>query len=601
MRAIRGRDDRALLRALVDVVYARVPADVVVRGGTLVNVLTGEVYPADVAIKGHRIAMVGDVTEAVGPATEVVDASGTYLVPGMIDPHVHVHESQLNIVEFAAAAVPHGTAGLAADFYGEMVVGGVAAVRESLDNAALTPLKIWFLGGAPGYLQNLPFGHSGWPTTDEMLDLVSWPECYGTSDTFGSRIAHLDDYLLQVVDRVQDLGKKVTGHGANYDDRTVAAWAAYVRDTDDHECVTVDEAIRKARLGLRILVREGAGCPNLEELVRAITERAVDPRRFCFTTDVPSAVRLHEDGHIDHLVRKAIRLGVPPVTAIQMATLNTAETLQIHDDHGSITPGKWADIALVDSLERFEVVAMVADGRLAARDGRLLEAPARPTFAAAAYGTVKVRPLVADDFALTVVPDSDGTALVRTIEVVGTSLISEEAHVRISAPDGVVRSDPSADVLKVAAVERVRGTGEVGVGLARGFGLRRGALGTTFNSQAENMVLVGVTDEEIALAANTLRACGGGFVAVDGDRVVALLELPLYGLQSELPYPEVAALLRKVQEAAADLGCDFPDPFATLGFAGLPVELGNLKIAPEGIIDVWAERVVPLQVEASAG
>ena len=359
MKAVRGTEDRPLLRLLVDVVNGRQHADAIVEGGQLVNVFTGETYRADVAIKGHRIAMVGDVEHTKGDDTVTIDARDRFLVPGMIDPHVHVHESQLNIVEFAAVAVPHGTAGLAADFYGEMVVGGTGAVRECLANSESTPLKIWFLGGVPGYTQNLPFGHSGWPTTQEMLDLVSWPECYGTSDTFGSRIARLDDYLLPVVDRTQDLGKKVTGHGANYDASTVASWAAYIRDTDDHECTTVDEAISKARLGLRILIREGAGCPNLEELVKAITERRVDPRRFCFTTDVPSAVRLYEDGHIDHLVRKAIGLGVEPVTAIQMATINTAETLQIHQDHGSIPPGKWADIALVDSLTDFRVSTMV--------------------------------------------------------------------------------------------------------------------------------------------------------------------------------------------------------------------------------------------------
>lgn len=597
MKPIRGPKDRALLRDLVGVVRGSQDADVIVTGGNLVNVCTGEIYPADVALKGHRIAIVGDAMRARGAATEVIDAAGRFLVPGMIDPHVHVHESQLSIVEFAAVAVAHGTAGLAADLYGEMVVGGPRAVHDSLDNAERTPLKIWFMGGIPGYTQNLPFGHSGRPTTDEMLELVSSDRCYGTSDTFGSRISRLDDYLLAVVDRAQDLGKKVTGHGANYDDETVEAWAAYIRDTDDHECITAEEAIFKARLGLRILVREGAGCPNLTELVKAITDVGVDSRRFCFTTDVPSAVRLADDGHLDHLVRKAIGLGVPPVTAIQMATLNTAETLRIDDDHGSITPGKWADIALVDTLEDFRVSAMVADGRHVAEDARLLVDLEPAAFGAYAFDTVKLEGVSSADFQLRA-DGRTGETTVRVIDVTGTSLISEEVHLPVTAAhDGTVSADVDRDVLKIAALERVRGTGEIGLGLVRGFGLRRGAIATTFNSQAENLIVVGVSDEEMALAATTLAECGGGFVVVEGSEVRMLLELPLFGLQSPLPYQEVAALLRQAQDAAAALGCDFPDPFATLGFAGCPVELGNLKIAPEGIIDVWAEKVVPLVVE----
>lgn len=598
MRPVRGIHDRALLRALVDVVRGRDEADVIITGGTLVNVHTGEIYEADVALKAHRIAIVGDAMRARGSTTEVIDAAGRFLVPGMIDPHIHVHESQLNIVEFASVAVPHGTAGLAADLYGEMVVGGVPAVHESLANAESTPMKIWYMGGIPGYTQNLPFGHAGWPTTAEMLDLVAMEQCYGTSDTFGSRIARLDDYLLPITDLVQALGKKVTGHGANYDRETVEAWAAYIRDTDDHECVTVEEAVFKARLGLRILIREGAGCPNLEELVKVITSLGLDDRRFCFTVDVPSAVRLEDDGHIDHLVRRAITLGVEPVRAIRMATLNTAETLRIDDDHGSIAPGKWADIALVDDLQRFDVSAMVANGRLVAENGRLLVEPPAARFGDYAFGTVRLERVDPSAFRLPASSDPGGAPMtVRVIDVVGTSLISTEEHLPL-VPDstGSFVSDVERDILKIAALERVRGTGEVGVGFVRGFGLRSGALATTFNSQAENLIVVGVTDAEMALAANTLAECGGGFVVVDGSDVVMLLELPLFGLQSMLPHGEVAAQLRRTQDAARALGCTLQDPFATLGFTGCPVELGNLKISPEGIIDVWSERVVPLVV-----
>ncbi len=597
MRTLHGVTDeeRALLAALIDVAQGALPADLIIKGGRLVNVLTGEIYDADVALKGHRIAAVGDVEFTAGSRTQRLNAGGSFLVPGMIDQHVHVHESQLNIVEFAAATVPRGTAGIATDFYGETVVRGVDAVRACLREVESLPLKVWFVAGIPAYYQNAPFGHSGCPTQSEMLELIQRPDCFGLSDTSGSRVAAKDLSQLELIDATQALFKKVTGHGAMLDDRAATAWIAYSRDTDDHECVTAEEAVRKARLGIRIVVREGAGCYDIDELARAITQYHVDPRRFCFCTDVPSARRLSELGHLDHAVRKAIKRGIEPVTAIQMATINAAECLHIDRDHGSIAPGKWADIALVDSLEDFQVRAFIANGAYVAEEGRLLARPAPPRFPSWAYDTVLLaREVTGRDFALRA--SKDEAVTVRVIRASGTSILSEEELVDLNPVDGLLIPDTSRDILKIAAIERVRATGEIGVGLVTGFGLKRGALGTTFNSQAENIILVGVTDEDLAVAANTLREVGGGFIVVEDGAVRALLPLPLFGLESEWRYEKVAEELRAVQAAASGLGCQMPDAFATLGFTGTPVEIGTLKIAPEGIVDTTLGATVPVEV-----
>jgi adenine deaminase len=589
-------EERALLMALVDVAQGALPADLIIKGGRLVNVLTGEIYAADVAVKGHRIAAVGDVEYTAGARTQRFDASGSFLVPGMIDQHVHVHESQLNIVEFAAATVPRGTAGIATDFYGETVVRGVDAVHACLQEVEALPLKVWFMAGIPAYYQNAPFGHSGWPSHSEMLELIRRPDCFGLSDTSGSRVAGKDLSQLELIDATQALFKKVTGHGAALDERAATAWMAYSRDTDDHECVAAEEAVRKARLGIRIVVREGAGCYDLDELARAITEHHLDPRRFCFCTDVPSALRLTELGHLDHIVRKAIQRGIEPITAIQMATINTAECLHIDRDHGSIAPGKWADIALVDSLEDFEVRAFIANGVYVAEDGRLLARPTPPRFPTWAYDTVILpREITATDFAIPASTKGEAVTA-RVIRASGTSILSEEELVELEPEVGMLVADVSRDILKIAAIERVRGTGEIGVGLVKGFGLKRGALGTTFNSQAENIILVGVSDEDLALAANALREAGGGFIVVEDGSVRALLPLPLFGLESERRYDEVAEQLRLVQAAAAELGCQMPDAFATLGFTGTPVEIGTLKIAPEGVVDTILGATVPVEV-----
>lgn len=590
-----AQDSKELRRRLIDVAQGREAADVIVSGGTLVNVLTSEMYQADVAISGTRIAAVGDIGHTRGARTEVLDASGLVLTPGFIDQHAHVHESQLNIGEFAAAVVPRGTTGIGTDFYGEIVVSGIRAAQEALAIARGLPLKVWFLCGMPAYYQNLPFGHSGTPSTVDLLREIGEEHCFGIDDTSAMRVVTGDETQLEMVDTVLAHGKQVSGHGAGLSVEQANAWVAYCLSVDDHECVTAEEALAKARLGIRISIREGSGVYNLDAVVRAVTELGADARRFCFCTDVPPAVLMTTDGHIDHLVRKAITAGLDPVTAIQMATLNSAECLRVDVDHGAIAPGKIADIVLLSSLEDVTVDAVIADGRLVAEGGKLLDRSYTVTFPDWAYGTVRLREITPDDFALRVSAEEE-MVRVRVIEATGTTIITHESLVDLPVIDGAVESDPAQDVLKLAAFERVRGTGEWSVGLVRGFGLKRGALATTFNSQAENLMVVGVSDEDMAAAANGLRERGGGFAIAEDGALHDILPLPLFGLEAELPYEDVAETLQRLNAKAAAFGCPMPEPFATLGFIGTPVEAGYLKLAPEGLVDVTSATIVPLEV-----
>jgi adenine deaminase len=586
----------SLKRRLIEVAMGQQPADLVVQGGKVVNVLTREIYPADVAILGDRIAVVGDADYTIGSETTIVDAQGQYLTPGLIDQHLHVHETQLNVVELAAAILPRGTTGICTDFYGEMVVGGKKAVRTCLDATRGLPLKVWFMLGTPGYYQNIPFGHSGWPTREDMFEMLEWPECYGMDDSFASKIGSGDPQILELVDAVQARGKKVCGHGSEARGRPLTAWMAYVRATDDHECVDPQEAVEKARLGLHISMREGSGCFNVSEVVKAITEYGMDPRRFCFSTDLISPVHIAEDGHIDNALRKAIQAGVPPVVAVQMATLNGAECLKVDDDYGSVSPGKVADILLVDDLAEFQVSGVIASGELVARDGKMIKALPSVRFPDWAYGTVRFpRPITAEDFALSV-ENGRSEVTVRVITASGMTLLTGEEHHQFPVQDGQVHADPERDILKIAAIERVQGTGEVGVGLIRGFGLQSGAIATTYNSQQQNLIVLGTNDQDMALAANKLAGVGGGFVIVDRGEVESLLELSLFGLESDQPYPQVLARLREMNDILANLGCHLPAAFHTLGFMGLPVDIGTLKISPKGLIDVWQNQVVDLQV-----
>lgn len=581
---------------LIEVAMGKRPADLVIQGGKLVNVLTREIYLADVAILGDRIAAVGKVDHTVGPETAIIEAQGKYLTPGLIDVHLHTHGTQLNIVEFAVAALPRGTTGLGADFYGEAVVGGMQAVRTCLDLARNLPLKVWFMLPTPGYYQNIPFGHSGRPTREDMFQMLDWPECFGMDDTFASKIVAGDSKILELVDAVQERAKKIGGHGSEISGKPLVAWMAYVRASDDHECVDPEEAIEKARLGLHIVMREGSGSPNVSNVIKAVTEYGLDPRRFCFCTDLIMPLHIEKYGLIDNAVRKAIRAGVPPVVAVQMATLNAAECLKVDDDYGSISPGKVADVLLIDDLAGFEVALVIAKGELVAREGRMLKELQPARFPEWAYGTVQLpHPITPEDLVLRVENDQSEVA-VRVITATGDSLVTGEEQIKVSVKDGFITTDVQRDLLKVAAIERVQGTREIGVGLVHGFGLQSGAIATTYNSQQQNLVVLGTNDQDMVNAANTLAEVGGGFIAVEQGKVKALLELPLFGLLSDQPYADFLIRLRELNQAVAELGCDFPAPFHTLGFAGLPVDIGTLKISPKGLIDVWQGEVVNLLV-----
>jgi adenine deaminase len=588
---------RVQRRHTADVALGKVPADLVVRGGRVVNVFTRETVTADVAIARDRIAFVAaSAAHLIGPDTEVVAAEDRFVLPGFIDTHSHVHESQLTISEYARAVLARGTTAVATDFYGELVVGGVEAVRACVTSAGATPLKLLYMLGTPGFYQNRPFGHSGWPSKDEMLEMLQWPECVGMDDSFAAYIADGEPDILDLVDAVQAEDRWVSSHAAELEGGRLQAWQAYLGETDDHECVTADDAVARARLGVYVSVREGAGCYNLEEVVKAITERNLDPRRFCLNTDVPSAVEIAELGHIDHSVRKAIGLGVDPLTAIQMATINAAECLKVQRDLGAVAPGKIADVLLVADLADPRPSTVIADGRVVAREGSCLESYGDTAFPATARATMRLRGSL-DPAAFRIPADRDGVVPVRVIEANGFTVTTQEVTAELVARDGELLPDRDHDIMKIAALERVVGTGEMGLGFVTGFGIRGTyALATTFNSQQQNCIVTGSSDADMALAVNALTSVGGGFVAVRDGEVAGLLPLPLYGLLSDQSYEQVVGDLTELNGMIRSWGCPMPSPFPTLGFVGLPVDIGHLKICPEGLVDVWTRAVVPVAI-----
>ena len=316
-------------RKILDVALGRKAADLVVQNGTLVNVLTGEIYSADVAIKGETIAAVGSVEGMIGPDTAVMAADDRYIIPGLIDEHLHTYETHLTPVALAPAMLIHGVTTIATDFYGAAVVGGREALRVQLEFARTLPMNVLWTLPMPAYYQDELFSHTQSLTAEDMRELLSSPECIGVNECFATCVLRGDDVLLELMEQARSLGKCLCGHASEVRGVKAAAWAAYGGYLDDHECVGPEEVVEKARAGVRIVLREGSGVSDVVNCLPAITQRGLDSRRFCFCSDLLSPVDLLRRGDIDHCVRLAIREGVPAVEAIRMASLNAAETLGV--------------------------------------------------------------------------------------------------------------------------------------------------------------------------------------------------------------------------------------------------------------------------------
>jgi adenine deaminase len=572
------------------------PADLVITGGTLVNVHTGESYAADVAVHGDLIAAVGNVDALIGPDTVRVDATGLHLAPGLIDAHVHTYEMHLAVPHVAAAMLRHGVTTIATDFYGEAVVAGVPAVRASLDAARATPLNVLFTVPMPAWVQDRPFVHTGTIDDPDLIEMLSWEDCIGVDECFAPLVADGDATLLDLMERARAQGKALCGHGSETSGSDLMGWAAVGGHLDDHECIAPDEVVEKARLGIRIVLREGSGASDVRNCLPAITEHGLDPRRFSFCSDLLSPVDLVREGDIDRCVRYAIEAGIDAVDAVRMGSLNAAETLRVDDRIGAIAPGKRADICLVEGLpESFAVRDVVAGGRLVVRDGDFLGPEPVLDYPDFARDTVRLpKEPEAADFA---VATASAAARVdaRVIVVRDGSIVTSEAVVALAVRDGAIAADPAGDVLKLASWERHGRTGKLGLGFVRGFGLERGAIASTYNPHCQHLLSVGADDADMATAARAVRDMGGGFAVVADGRLLASVALPLYGLLSERPADELVVDIEAAIEAARSLGCRLSAPFHTLAFVGLPVVIGTLKICSEGLVDVWAQKIVDVE------
>jgi adenine deaminase len=589
-------------REIVKVALGKEPADTAIVGGRIVNVHTLEILDGGVAIKGDRIAAVGDIDHTIGDGTRVIDAAGAFVTPGLVDGHLHMYHSYLGITEFVEAMLRHGVTATADGFYGQGIVGGPDAVRFFKDSFGSMPIRLIFLVPTLAYLQNRELGltPASGVSKDEMFEMLGWPGCYGLEEPPYLPISWEWEEFLDLFEATLDAGKVISGHASGITLNELQAYVGMGAATD-HETVESLDGLMKVRAGMKLLMREGSGCTNVAELSRVRTEHGVDVSTLGFCADVASPEKLWRDGGVDQNIRVAIANGIDPAEAVRMASLSVAQTFRIDHDLGSVTAGRYADLLLVSDLPSFHIDTVLFGGRVVVeRDDFTGELPA-VTYPASFYDTVRLAKQVTGDDLRLRAPAGSERVTVRALEVKDGTLVTRETLHELEVRDGIVQPDVERDVLQIAMVDRLgKGTG-IGLGFVTGFGLRRGAFATSVNAVCENVLVVGTDADDMAFAVNELARVGGGKIVVADGEVLALVELPLLGLLSEDPTAVVTSKFERAFDQIRQLGCGLASPFSQLEFSGACGEIGDLKISDEGLARVNPPEKVDVIVSTDAG
>jgi len=561
-----------LLARVVRVARGQEPADLVVRGARVVDVLTQRIRPADVAIVGDRIVAVGDGL-GVPAARETIEAAGRYLAPGFIDAHVHIESSMVAPGRFADAVLPHGTTTVVSDPHEIANVLGVQGVQWML--AASEGLDLSVLMMAPACVPASPLETAGARLeASDLVALAAHPRVLGLAEMMNYPGVLAGD-AVELAKLMAFSGRPIDGHAPGLLGAELQAYLA-AGVVSDHECLTAGEASEKVANGMMVFLREATNARNLLDVLPAVTRE--NARRFAFCTDDRVPGELLDDGSIDALVRMAIGAGLDPMIALTLATLNPAEHYGLRD-RGAVAPGRRADLVLFEDLADIRPALVIAGGRVVARDGERIgggeAAPGGlpPTMDVAWRDNLQLR--------------RDGDR-VRAIGLIADQLITT-SELRTLQPGAatVAAPEPGADLLRLSGVERHHHTGNVGQGFATGFGLRAGALASSVAHDSHNIVVAAAHDGDALIAARAAAEMGGGLVVAAGGEVRARVALPLAGLLADRPPREVADELARAEAVAVELGCRLGAPFMALSFLALPV-IPALKLTDHGLVDVDA-------------
>ena len=579
---------------LVAVAAGREAADLV-RGGVLVNVQSREILDGwQVAVADGRFAYVGpDASHCIGPDTEVIEANGRYLIPGLCDGHMHIESGMLTPAEFAAAVIPHGTTTMFTDPHEIANVLGLKGVRMMHDEALMQPVNIYTqmpscAPSAPG-LETTGFEISA----EDVAEAMAWPGIIGLGEMMNfPGVVNGDHKMLAEMAATMNAGKTVGGHYAS-PDRGIA-FSAYVAGgaADDHEGTAEADAIARVRLGMKSMMRLGSAWYDVESQITAITKKGLDPRNFILCTDDCHSGTLVNDGHMNRVVRHAIDCGCDPLIALQMATINAATHFGLERELGSIAPGRRADMILTSDLKTLPIEHVIARGQTVAIDGKITVDCPHFDWPDSARQTVHMGIMLGvTDFEIKA-PSGKNKVTVKVIGVVENQAPTEALTADLPVKDGIVEGE--GGVCQIALVERHRATGDVVNGFVSGFGYTgQMAIASTVAHDSHHMIVVGTSRADMALAANRLGEVGGGVTVWKDGRELSLVKLPIAGLMSDSPAAEVAAKADEMVAAMAACGCTLNNAYMQHSLLALVV-IPALRISDLGLVDVTKFEITPL-------
>lgn len=573
------RRDHMDLHRIIESARGDIEADILLTNARIINVFSQKIVSGNIAVANGYITGFGSC-----PAKKVVDIGGCFVAPGFIDGHVHIESSMVCITEFARAVVPHGTTTVVADPHEIANVLGVQGIDYMLKSSDHQPMNVYL--ALPSCVPATDMETSGARLgADDLLPFLKKNRVVALAEMMNyPGVIHGDPEVLKKINQAKAHGKPVDGHAPGLTGRDLSTYVA-AGIASDHECTTAQEAAEKLDLGMHIMIREGTNAKNLKQLLPIVNGQTA--RRVMWCTDDRHPHDLIEQGHIDSMVREAIVTGLDPIIAIQMATINPADYFGIRDA-GAVAPGRRADLTVFSDLGEPYVKQVYCHGVLVAENGEISPEVERPeTLSLPQSMNVRVNQL---DFSI----PAEAKRL-RVIDIVPDQLITHQTIKNACVSDNMAVSDTSRDMLKIAVVERHRGSGNVGKGFVRGFGLKHGALASSVAHDSHNIIVVGTTDNDMKAAVKEVIRMGGGLAAACSDKISARLPLPIAGLMSHKPVTEVRKEMDSLIRAARDFGTRLCDPFMALSFLALPV-IPELKITDKGLVDVTRFSIVPLFV-----